>query len=245
MTSQTYLDLIAFLGIGSAHPGGMGLTKDILNNENIHEATHILDVGCGTGMTAAYLKETYKCPVSAIDNHPEMIKKAKKRFERLQLNIQIETGDAEQLAFSDDTFDLVLSESVTSFTKIDVTLKEYLRVLKPGGTLINLDMTAEQVLDPNIEKQIIDLYGVKAILTESEWIKRLNGVGFTTVNITYGRSAEEELLLQAAGDQNDSLMELDLSPSFNSELYDIWAKHEDMLEKYGHLLGHRVYRAVK
>ena len=33
--SNDYLDLLAYFGIGGAHPGGFALTKSILEDENI------------------------------------------------------------------------------------------------------------------------------------------------------------------------------------------------------------------
>jgi predicted TPR repeat methyltransferase len=48
----TYLDMLAKIGIDSAHPGGFKLTKNILRKLKIDHYTHFLDVGCGTCQTA-------------------------------------------------------------------------------------------------------------------------------------------------------------------------------------------------
>jgi len=53
----TYLNCLAELGVGGAHPGGFKLTQDILSAEHIGKKTTVLDAGCGTGQTAAYVAQ--------------------------------------------------------------------------------------------------------------------------------------------------------------------------------------------
>ena len=78
---NNYLDLVANFGIGGAHPGGFSLTQSILEDENIQPNDSVLDIGCGTGQTAAFLAQRFQCQVTAVDNHPIMIQKARERFE--------------------------------------------------------------------------------------------------------------------------------------------------------------------
>ena len=56
---NNYLDLVAYFGIGGAHPGGFTLSQSILMNENIQPFESVLDIGCGTGQTADYLAARY------------------------------------------------------------------------------------------------------------------------------------------------------------------------------------------
>ncbi|WP_256241661.1 class I SAM-dependent methyltransferase [Bacillus sp. V3B] len=77
----TYLDCLALLRVGGAHPGGLQLTKHILSREKIDETTKILDVGCGTGQTSAYIAEQYRCYVTSLDCNKIMLDKANQRFQ--------------------------------------------------------------------------------------------------------------------------------------------------------------------
>ncbi|UTW69808.1 methyltransferase domain-containing protein [Anaerobacillus sp. HL2] len=77
MNKLNYTDMLAQLGISSAHPGGLALSKWNFLKEKITKDMKILDLGCGTGKTAAYLASTYKCSVTALDVHPIMLEKAK------------------------------------------------------------------------------------------------------------------------------------------------------------------------
>ena len=114
MTS-IYLDFLSKFGVGGAHPGGIQLTKELFKSETITPTTHILDVGCGTGQTAAYLAAQYGAIVTGIDNNPVMVEKAKTRMARYQLPVKIIQGSIENSPLKDETFDLIISESVLSF----------------------------------------------------------------------------------------------------------------------------------
>lgn len=72
-----YLDMLAYFGVSGAHPGGMALTKAVLAKADIDPELPILDAGCGTGQTAAYLGHLL-FPVTALDSDAVMICKAKK-----------------------------------------------------------------------------------------------------------------------------------------------------------------------
>ena len=53
--SNSYLDLLAYFGIGGAHPGGFNLTQSLLEDENIQPVDSVLDIGCGTRTDGSFL----------------------------------------------------------------------------------------------------------------------------------------------------------------------------------------------
>lgn len=89
------------------------------------------------------------------------------------MSIPVFQGSIEKLPFPDQSFDIVIAESVTAFTNISKTLNEYYRVLKPNGILIDLDMTAEGPLSNEEKDQICTVYGMDNILTENEWLQQM------------------------------------------------------------------------
>ena len=143
MTS-IYLDFLSKFGIGGAHPGGRHPTKELFKSETITPTTHILDVGCGTGQTAAYLAAQYGAIVTGLDNNPVMVKKAKTRMARYQLPVKIIQDLSKVLLFKDETFDLIISESVLSFVNKPQSLTEIFRLLKSGGRFIANELTINQ-----------------------------------------------------------------------------------------------------
>ena len=184
MGSLTYFDFLAKFGVGGAHPGGILLTQDILSKEMINNESVILDAGCGTGQTAAYLYQQYKANVIGIEINPIMVEKAKSRFENLQLPISLIHGSIEEIPFEDDTFDFILSESVLAFVDKPKTLKEFYRVLKKGGRLIANEMTINRPLNQQEALEIMNFYAVDSLLLERDWRQLLEEAGFNHINIS-------------------------------------------------------------
>ena len=99
----------------------------------------ILDVGCGAGFFSVLLaKEGHT--VTGIDLTPDMIAGAKELAKEEGVSCTFQVMDAEHPAFSDQEFNLVISRNLT-WTLPDAAMayKEWLRVLKPGGILLNFD----------------------------------------------------------------------------------------------------------
>jgi ubiquinone/menaquinone biosynthesis C-methylase UbiE len=115
-----------------------------------------------------------------------MLKKSGNRFIRENLRINLVKGNAEKIPFPSNSFDLVIAESVTVFTSIPKSLKEYARVLKPNGTLLNLDMTAEKSLSAKDLLDIKTLYGIQHVPSKTGWIKRFKNAGFHSIQIIKG-----------------------------------------------------------
>lgn len=95
----------------------------------------VLDVGTGTGFLALMVAEMgFDC--TGIDFSPGMLAIAEKHAREKDLRIEFLQGEVEKLPFSDNTFDLVINRSVLwTLLQPQVAIKEWLRVLRPGGAL--------------------------------------------------------------------------------------------------------------
>ena len=144
-----YLDFLSKFGVGGAHPGGINLTKEILKTEEINKTSRILDVGCGTGQTAAYLAAQYGAKVTGMDINPLMVEKAKNRMRQYQLPVEIIQGSIENFPVKDGKFDFIISESVLAFVNQPKALKEIFRLLKNGGRFIANELTTNKLLVSN------------------------------------------------------------------------------------------------
>ncbi len=124
----------------------------------------VLDFGCGVGRVtqsfATYFREVYGVDIAA-----SMISLAKKYAKSRQKNISyfVNTHDNLKL-FPDTKFDFIYSNIVFQHMPISLTkayIKEFLRILKPGG-LILFQMPAEYVHTPDDNlKQKLKLLLVK------------------------------------------------------------------------------------
>ena len=238
MTLQ-YTDMLALLGVGGSHPGGLHLTKELLAEEKITNSTAILDIGCGTGQTAAYLFWEYNCKVTACDLNETMVQKANKRFKRMNLPLKAQIGHAERLSFVDETFDIVLFESVAAFTDLSRSLKECCRVLKKGGVALAIEMIKEPHLSEQDEHLLTDFYHFQSMLTEEQWMERWEQAGFSAV--TSGR----EHMREQDNPSIDFGTEFDLSARIPPTVYDLLDEHERLTEKFQSSLGFRVFRCIR
>jgi len=231
----SYLDSLAELGVGGAHPGGLKLTKKLLQRETIHQQTVMLDAGCGTGQTSAYVKEHYGCDVTAIDQHKLMVHKAKQRFFELGLEVNVKQGNTEELPFRNASFDLILSESVIAFTDASATLSEFKRVLKPNGVLLAIELVGEKPFSQNDANDICEFYQLPELLTEDQWYDVLSKSGFTKITT---EKAEYEFDPQDVANAPD----FSLSETIDPVSFDILHEHEYVMKQYKDVLQFLVFR---
>jgi len=121
---------------------------DFIERELDHDTTlKILDVGCGTGTLtrelAAALRDKARSCVVGIDAAGAMIRAARRKAAGIP-NIAFAPALAEQLPFTDGSFDLAVSTMF--FHHVEAGLKrraldELWRVLVPGGRVIVVDLT--------------------------------------------------------------------------------------------------------
>ncbi|MDD1729622.1 MAG: methyltransferase domain-containing protein [Methanospirillum sp.] len=99
----------------------------------------ILDVGCGTG-AMALLFAGMGHQVTGIDLSREMLTKAGKKADEKSLTLELGTGDAEYLPFPDGSFDVVVNRHLLwTLPHPETALKDWHRVLKPGGRVFIID----------------------------------------------------------------------------------------------------------
>ncbi|HXS24206.1 MAG TPA: methyltransferase domain-containing protein [Gemmatimonadales bacterium] len=106
----------------------------------------VLDVGCGTGTLALAVQQHLGVTgrVVGIDPSPRQIARARAKAARRHMPNEFQIGVIEQIAFPDQTFDVVLSTLMMHHLPASLKrqgLAEIARVLKPGGRLIIADFT--------------------------------------------------------------------------------------------------------
>jgi len=80
------------------------------------------------------------CDVTGIDLSGQMIAMARKQGRIKGLPVDFRTGDAENLPFEDNVFDVVVSRNlIWTLPSPETAVREWRRVLKPGGRIIISD----------------------------------------------------------------------------------------------------------
>ena len=102
----------------------------------------ILDLATGTSDIAINLSQIKNCKIIGVDISNDMLLKAQKKIDKKNLSeiISLETGDAQNLKFNDNKFDIVtIGYGIRNFEQLEAGLKESYRVLKDDGLLIILE----------------------------------------------------------------------------------------------------------
>lgn len=99
----------------------------------------VLEIGTGPGFFAILLCEL-GYDVTAVDLTPAMLSEARKNAGALANQIKFLEMNAEDLFFLDHSFDVILSRNLTwNLPHPEAAYREWKRVLKPGGLLLNFD----------------------------------------------------------------------------------------------------------
>lgn len=95
----------------------------------------ILEIGCGLGALAGALHRWYpNAEITAVDLDSEFIRFAREH----ERGVQLIEGDITSLPFEDNSFDVVISNTVSEHIEPSKFYGEQLRILKTGGTCLLL-----------------------------------------------------------------------------------------------------------
>ena len=130
-------DAVASSYCGVGNPFSLG---------KINQGEKILDIGCGAGVDTilAAIMAGPKGSVVGVDIVPEMIARAESNLQLMELdNVNVQKVSGEKLLFSDDTFDVVISNGVINLIPDkEAAMSEIIRVLRPAGRLMVADQIA-------------------------------------------------------------------------------------------------------
>ncbi len=187
-----YYDFMAYLEVPFFNIGGAPSIDLLVERCGITEGSHVLDVGCGTGGNAAYLAERYGCRVTGIDISELMVEQAKRRASKLdKLELDFHIGDAYDLGFPDESFDVVLTIFVSQFLDLHRAFPEFMRVLRTGGYLGVNEMYRQAEVPKTLVEKVDEAEKVFRELTDlpfslrssKEYKDGFEYVGFTDVNV--------------------------------------------------------------
>lgn len=108
----------------------------------LKDAATVLDVGCGGGQILENLAGQYpQAKFNGVDLSTDQVKRATRRLQPFGERVAIQQGSALELPFADASFDVVYSiASIKHWTDQAKGLRECVRVLKPGGRLLILEV---------------------------------------------------------------------------------------------------------
>src|SRR5215211_712534 len=141
---KQFAPVAANYATSAVHVAGPDLTA-MLAAADARPDQRALDAGCGTGHTALAFAP-HLAEVLALDLTEAMLAQGRKLArDRGITNVTFQRGDVEHMPFPDASFDLVTSRySAHHYPHPLVALREFARVLKPGGTFLLVDVVSPE-----------------------------------------------------------------------------------------------------
>ncbi|MHA1112237.1 MAG: class I SAM-dependent methyltransferase [Promethearchaeota archaeon] len=143
-----WYDLLSRMNLESINWTGMGSWDKMVQLTPFPDNPKVLVIGCGKGKSVLYLAEKHGFDVIGIDIAKKTIEMAQNlaKERKLESKVDFIVADAHDLPFENEMFDIVVTEYMAYFLDMERALKEFKRVLRPGG-FIGFN---ELMLDPNI-----------------------------------------------------------------------------------------------
>ncbi len=148
---------------GSMHPGGLRLSARAARLAKLKEGMCVADIGCGTGVTAAFLRDKFKLNMIGLDRSDKLIHIGLTSWPGLNLI----RWSGETLPFEQNCLDAVFFECTLSVIGgINQMLASCAKALKSTGTVIISDVYAKERLNTD-SKPLLTVEEYKGALTDA------------------------------------------------------------------------------
>lgn len=169
------------------------LAQKVYQTANLKDGISILDVGCGFGGTTASINNYYSgVKITGLNIDERQLNIARKQIQpRGNNSIEFVLGDATQIPFPDNSFDVVLAvECIFHFPSRAAFFQEAKRVLKPGGKIAFSDFVPTAIInffEPLVRLFLQDLgaktYGNVNFFTLTSYQNLAQQIGFNNFQI--------------------------------------------------------------
>ena len=125
-------------GDAGYHCGGQQATVRMAERTGLSSGDLVLDAGCGAGGPARHMAEAWGCSVVGLDREYDrlLIATIRTRLMGLLDKVRFKFGDAAEMPFEGNSFDVVWSQGALPFTgDVKRIFQECYRVLRPDGRL--------------------------------------------------------------------------------------------------------------
>ena len=146
---------------------------EVIAQLRAHSSARVADIACGTGILADRIeRELHPAEVYGVDMSEGMLNQARAR----STGVQWLRGPAEQLPFDDGALDAVVTTSAFHFFDQPSALRDFHRVLAPGGLAAVSTLSARR---PLLQGPSTSKWKVAHHPSPAEMRRLFEGAGFT------------------------------------------------------------------
>ncbi len=189
---------------------------------NLTSSSRVLEVGCGAGGCAVYLAQTIGSEVTGIDVNQSGIANAQKLAQSSGLSSRVTFScidAAARMPFEDDVFDAVFSnDAMCHIPQRLNTLREWQRVLRPGGRMLFTDAMIVTGILSNEEIATRSSIGTYFFLPAGENESLIGEAGFealSTADLTQSAADISRCWLDARSRRREDLLRIEGEQSFS------------------------------
>lgn len=185
-------NFLARLGKTRLRPGGKLATDWLIANGDFSQDKKVLEVACNMCTTAIQIAKQYGCHITGIDLDEDALGKARANIKEHGVEdlVQVQRANATKLPFEDNSFDIVINEAMLTMLPIDAkekAIREYIRVLKPGGFLLTHDVMLNTENSETVIQSLREAIHLTVTpLTKEGWKTLFHECGFRNVDTYSG-----------------------------------------------------------
>jgi len=174
---QDYSKIVKVIG-ANVKPS---VANTIIETLNIDSTSSILELGCGTGGDAKYIKYKTNADITGVDINRDVIEFARKHIPILEFDLNQSPFPLNSLMF-DGVFCINLLQLIPNKEKL---FNEVYRILKPNGVFFSMITTREQILNRYINRYFPNLVSIELQrhVFQEDLILLLENLGYKNIEI--------------------------------------------------------------
>ncbi len=179
------LRLVQLAVLGRWRDTGEQLYREVAHLTDAARGREILVAGCGDGTTAEWLAVRTQASVTGVDPDARRIERAEARArdQASTLPLAYQHGRLDDLPHETAVFDAVIGEpALASATSPERAVAELVRVTKPLGAVVLLQLTWGSELEADDRELLVERLGLRPHLLV-EWKQMLRDAGVVEIQI--------------------------------------------------------------